>query len=216
MKFVISESAGRTQAWFDNLSRREQKAYLESHPNSKYSKPSAKTGGSKTSAEKFKTAKSLNEQYGAGTSGKFVKSDGQFYLNHDVHHANRTAAKKVLSEGLGIKLSPADHVDFSKLRTAHSLEKFVHDKAKQRGVKVPKGLPEKFAKTLIHGDSAKSRVLKAKPAPKPGAKTQTFKNKLDALRQKLATAKPEDIVNIRFQIQKIREQIAASKYPSFG
>lgn len=97
MKIIISESAGRTQAWFDNLSKRDQKAYLEAHPNSKYRK-----------------------------------------------------AKPVKSQ--------------------------------------PKSA-----------------------APKLNAKTQNIKNKLDALRKKLATAKPDELPGIRKQIQAAREQIAATK-----
>ncbi len=60
MKILISESAGRNQAWFDNLSKKEQKAYLANHPRSKFgvskkasAKPAAKPAAkAKTTAAK--------------------------------------------------------------------------------------------------------------------------------------------------------------------
>lgn len=113
MKILISESAGRNQAWFDNLAKKEQKAYLAAHPRSKF---------------------------GAG---------------------KKASAK------------PA---------------------AKAPAAKAPAA-------------KAKAPAAKAK-AP---AVNQTVKNKLDALRKKLATAKPADLPNIRKQIQKVREQIAGHK-----
>lgn len=126
MKFIISESAGRNQAWFDNLGRKEQKAYLEKYPRSKFGKKTAKTTSSKVKVSK--TAKSP---------------------------IKRPAAKP---------------------RSADKVVKPV--------------------------------------ASKLDSKTQAIKNKLDALRQKLATAKPEDIAKIRLQIQKVREQIAKAKKPA--
>lgn len=116
MKFIISESAGRNQAWFDNLGRKEQKAYLEKYPRSKFGKKTAKTTPSKVKVSK--TAKSP---------------------------IKRPAQKTVTQD----------------------------------------------------------------------PKMRTIKNKLDALRQRLATAKPEDIAKIRLQIKKVRDQIAAFNNPKY-
>ena len=121
MKFIISESAGRNQAWFDKLSRKDQKAYLEKHPKSKFGKKAAKP-----------------------SSG-------------------------------------------------------AHKAVQPKAAKAAKVAPTKSAQKSVIVDPKK----------------RAFKNKLDALRQKLATAKPEDIAKIRLQIKKVRDQIAASNNPKY-
>ena len=54
MKILISISAGRGQAWFDNLTKKEQKAYLAKYPNSKFAakKPAVKRAGSAPATKK--------------------------------------------------------------------------------------------------------------------------------------------------------------------
>ena len=44
-KNAIIEVAGKSQKWFDNLSGKEQKAYLKEHPNSKFGKGNSKSKG---------------------------------------------------------------------------------------------------------------------------------------------------------------------------
>ena len=114
MRVFISES-GRNQAWFDRLGKKEQRAYLEAHPHSKF--------GKKTAEQKPKK-----------------KSKGK---------------------------------------------KAELDMATLKGVK-----PD---------------------ASKPMRNMLPFKNKLDALRKRLAKARPEDIPKIRLLIQQVREQIAAAE-----
>lgn len=58
MKILISMSAGRSQAWFDSLTKKEQKAYLAEHPNSKFAQ------GVKTKAEISSTRQRVNKTTG--------------------------------------------------------------------------------------------------------------------------------------------------------
>lgn len=52
MRVFISES-GRNQAWFDRLGKKEQRAYLEAHPHSKFGKKTVEQKPKK----KFKSKK---------------------------------------------------------------------------------------------------------------------------------------------------------------
>lgn len=51
MRVFISES-GRNQAWFDRLGKKEQRAYLEAHPHSKFGKKTAEQKPKKKSKSK--------------------------------------------------------------------------------------------------------------------------------------------------------------------
>jgi hypothetical protein len=54
MKILISLSAGRTQKWFDSLTKKDQKQYLLDHPNSKFGKSVVKSIKIKSSVDKPK------------------------------------------------------------------------------------------------------------------------------------------------------------------
>lgn len=51
MKLLLSLS-GRSQKWFDELTKKDQKAYLKDHPNSKFGQKKAKPAAKKTAAKK--------------------------------------------------------------------------------------------------------------------------------------------------------------------